>query len=112
MVDQIDPECVLDVLSDEYGREILETLCQSGSALTAPEIAKRCGFSRATVYRRLETLESASLVTTETRFDPDGHHQNCYRGDPARLSLSVCSDGLYGTVSTDSASAAEPREDA
>ncbi len=98
MTDDIDPGDVLDVLSDEYARTVLETLGRS--TLTAPEIAGRCGFSEATVYRRLDELERSGLVTAETEFDPDGHHRSCYRAVSAEVTLSVCSDGLDGTVST------------
>lgn len=99
MTDDIDPRAVLDVLSDAYAREILETLDRS--VLTAPEIADRCGFSRATVYRRLDTLEQVGLVTSRLELDQNGHHRYCYAVASAQITLSVCSDGLDGSLSID-----------
>ncbi|MFB6232757.1 MAG: ArsR/SmtB family transcription factor [Haloarculaceae archaeon] len=106
MTEETEPRDLLDVLSDEHAREILEVV--STSPLTAPEIADRCGISRATAYRRLERLERVGLVASEIEFDPDGHHRHRYSGVPVRLSLRVRSGGLDGTVSVGSSTAAAP----
>lgn len=69
----IDPTATLALLSDEYARDILEVL--GDEPLPAREIHDRLEVSRATVYRRLERLESAGLVTRSTAVHPDGHHR-------------------------------------
>jgi DNA-binding transcriptional ArsR family regulator len=69
----IDPMATLSLLSDEYARDILEVL--GDEPLPAREIHDRLDVSRATVYRRLERLESAGLVTRSTAVHPDGHHR-------------------------------------
>ena len=56
----IDPTATLTLLSDEHAREILEVL--GDKPLPAREIFERLDMSRATVYRRLERLESAGLA--------------------------------------------------
>lgn len=96
MTDGIDPKEVLDLLADEYVRSILEAL--GGRDRTAPDVAERCGCSRATVYRRLNALVAAGVVAREPGVDPDGHHRARYRARPVRLSVSVDGDGLDGEV--------------
>ncbi len=94
MTDDIDPEEVVDLLADEYVRSILAVLGDCGR--TAPEVARRCGCSRATVYRRLDTLAEAGLVAREPGVDPDGHHRTRFRTRPVRIDVSVCADGVDG----------------
>ncbi len=92
-----DPSEVIDLLADEYVRAVLDAL--QGPPLSAPEIARQCGCSEATVYRRLDDLAAAGLVARETEIDPDGHHLTRFRSRPVRLSVAVDSDGLDGEVS-------------
>jgi DNA-binding HxlR family transcriptional regulator len=94
MTGDIDPEEVIDLLADEYVRSILAVLGDRGR--TAPEVARRCGCSRTTVYRRLDTLVEAGLVAREPGVDPVGHHRTRYRTRPVRLGVSVCADGVDG----------------
>ena len=96
MTDEADPTEIVELLADEYVRSIFDAL--DGGALTAPEVARRCGCSEATVYRRLGELEASGLVAVETEFDPDGHHRTRYRARPVRLSIEVDGDGLDGTI--------------
>jgi predicted transcriptional regulator len=96
MTADVDPSEVIDLLADEYVRSIVDAL--QDSARSAPEVARQCGCSEATVYRRLDDLTAAGLVARETEFDPDGHHRTLYRLQPVRLSVSVRRDGLEGDV--------------
>jgi len=91
----VDPNEVIDLLADEYVRAILDAL---QDARSAPEIARRCGCSEATVYRRLDDLAAAGLVARETEIDPDGHHRTRYRLRPVQLSVAVDADGLDGQL--------------
>jgi Fe2+ or Zn2+ uptake regulation protein len=54
--------------------------------------------SRATVYRRLDRLESAGVLESSMRIDLDGHHRKRYRVVVDRLQLCVESDGLIRSV--------------
>ncbi len=92
----VDPNEVIDLLADEYVRAVLDAL--QGHPRSAPEIARRCGCSEATVYRRLDDLAGAGLVALGTEIDPDGHHRTRYRLRPVRLSVSVRQDGLDGEL--------------
>ena len=86
----------LDLLDDEYTREILVALCHGprrGRELTAV-----CDGSRSTVYRRLDRLRAAGFVTTETVVDPDGHHCDAYRLTRDRLTVRIEADGLTVTL--------------
>jgi len=94
----------LDLLDDEYTREILVALYrgpQRGRELTAT-----CGASRSTVYRRLDRLQAAGFVTTETVVDPDGHHCDAYRLARDQLTVRIDVDGLTVTVQSTGAHAA------
>lgn len=82
-----DSEELLALLSDDHAREILQSV--SSEALPAREIADRVDLSRPTVYRRLNRLESAGLVTMSMSYDPDGHHRKQYRTTLEEVVLSM-----------------------
>ena len=77
----------LSLLDDEHAREILLSL--TGGAKRGRELAGSCDSSRPTVYRRLNRLEAAGLVTTETVLDPDGHHCKEFRLVRNRLTVTI-----------------------
>lgn len=70
---QIRAETALDILGDEYARQILGLLV--AEPRTGRELSEETGMSRPTVYRRLETLRENGLVRSEMTYDPDGHHR-------------------------------------
>jgi len=98
MSHELDLEDALELLADEYARAILEAL--SGETLSAAELTDACDFSRVTVYRRLDQLAEAGLVSVGMEVDADGHHRRVYRNALEQLTLSVCGDGFEGEVST------------
>lgn len=75
-----DPELqtVLDALHDEGCRKIVRALEES---LSAKEVSNRCDIPLTTTYRKLELLESATLVQEQTELRADGHHTMRYRTD-------------------------------
>jgi len=83
----VDSEEALSMLGDNYAREILTVI--STDPLPAREIADRLGASRATVYRRLNRLESAGVVRATMSYHPDGHHRKQFQADFERLVLSI-----------------------
>ncbi|WP_144263625.1 ArsR/SmtB family transcription factor [Haloglomus irregulare] len=94
----VDSEQTLSMLGDDYAREILMAI--STEALPAQEIADRLDLSRATVYRRLNRLESAGVVRATMSYHPDGHHRKQFQADFDRLVLSIETDGIGVDKST------------
>ncbi len=68
-----DADELLRLLSDEYARTIIAEI--SEESLPARSLVERVDASRATVYRRLSSLEDAGLVETGIAIDTDGHHR-------------------------------------
>ena len=97
----IDAAELLDLLGDEYTREVLQTL--AAEPQTGREIVSAADASKATVYRRLDRLSEAGLIESATKLDPDGHHREQFR---------VTFDGATCTVSENGISAQlEGRDD-
>lgn len=69
-------QTVLDALDDGGCREIVRALA---APLSAKEVAERCDIPLTTTYRKLDLLESASLVDERTEIRTDGHHTSRYR---------------------------------
>jgi DNA-binding transcriptional ArsR family regulator len=88
----VDMPEVLSLLSDEYAREVLSVLVEH--PLSARELVDRLNMSRATVYRRLDRLESAGVLDSSMHIDPDGHHRKRFHVVVDRIRLAFESDGL------------------
>lgn len=71
-----DPDEVLELMADEYAKEMLALL--TDDRLSATEISDRLDAAESTVYDRLERLEVAGLVNEHLQVDPDGHHHHVY----------------------------------
>ncbi|ERH08245.1 MAG: putative transcriptional regulator [Halonotius sp. J07HN4] len=92
---------ILSLLADDYVQSILAAL--RAAPKPATEIADDCNMSTVTVYRRLDRLETAGLVTATTQIAADGNHRATYRARQVSVDLSLTEDGLTGevTVSAD-----------
>lgn len=88
----VDSEETLSMLGDDHAREILTAI--STKPLPAREIANQLELSRATVYRRLNRLESAGVVRATMSYHPDGHHRKQFQADFDRLVLSIETDSI------------------
>lgn len=84
---------VLSLLGDEYTRTVLETLKTEGP-LSAVDLVERLDASRATVYRRLDRLESSGILESTMRVDLDGHHRQQYRVTVDRARFQFGADGV------------------
>lgn len=69
-------EQVLDLLADDYARQILAYL--SDSPMLVEDLGERCEGSESTIYRRLDRLEEMGLVSEGLQIDPEGHHRKRY----------------------------------
>ncbi|MEZ3115598.1 ArsR/SmtB family transcription factor [Halobaculum sp. MBLA0147] len=86
------PEEVVDLLTDEYAREVLRAV--TGEAKPACELVESLGVSRPTVYRRLDDLEEAGLVEPTMSFDPDGHHRQVFQATFEEVTVTLTPDGF------------------
>lgn len=87
-----EPEAVVDLLTDEYARQILRAVTEE--AKPACELVELLGVSRPTVYRRLDDLEDAGLVEPAMSFDPDGHHRREFHARFDELTVTLTADGF------------------
>jgi predicted transcriptional regulator len=92
----VDREAMLSLMSDEYARDILNVLGEE--PLAARELVDRLDASRATVYRRLNRLESAGVVESSMTIHPEGHHRKEFRTTVERMDLTFGSDGVMVNV--------------
>jgi DNA-binding HxlR family transcriptional regulator len=88
----VDVDAVLELLSDEYARRVIDAL--SDRPASAPALVESLSASRATVYRRLNDLEAAGLVEAAVAVDPDGHHRKRYHLVVEGLQVGFGADGI------------------
>jgi len=94
---QVDAAELLDLLGDEYTREVLQTLADEPR--TGREIVAAADASKATVYRRLDRLSEAGLITSATKLDPDGHHREQFWLTFDGATCSVTEEGIQAQLS-------------
>jgi predicted transcriptional regulator len=88
----VDTSEVISLLSDDYAREMLNAL--AGDSLSARALSDRLDMSRATVYRRLNRLESAGVIQSSMVVDPQGHHRKQFSVVVDRMQLMFHSNGV------------------
>jgi predicted transcriptional regulator len=92
------PADLLELLDADHTQTILaETRADPRSARA---LADACGASRATIYRRLNRLEDAGLVTSSMRYDADGHHRTVYEATLESVTVDVTDDGYALSIAT------------
>jgi DNA-binding transcriptional ArsR family regulator len=67
---------VLDALADPAARTIIAHLEEP---MTATQLADACDIPQSTLYRKLDMLNEASLLTEIPTIRPDGKHTSRYR---------------------------------
>jgi len=98
-------EDLLELLGDEYTRRVLQAVVdepKSGS-----DVVEDASVSKATAYRRLETLQEAGLVTSRTVFDPDGHHHEQFEALLDGVTVELGDDGVSADPHLDAPAVAE-----
>jgi DNA-binding transcriptional ArsR family regulator len=88
----VDTTEILSLLSDEYARETLNALVEE--SLSARALSERLNMSRATIYRRLNRLESAGVIESSMIVDPEGHHRKRFSVVVDRMQLLFEPDGV------------------
>jgi DNA-binding transcriptional ArsR family regulator len=89
---------LLGALDDEGCRAILEAT--SGEALSASEVAERCGLALSTAYRKLEQLAEAGLLEERTRIRPAGKHPSEYIRAVASVTVGLDDGGRLRLATT------------
>jgi DNA-binding transcriptional ArsR family regulator len=89
-------DAVLDVLSDEYAREILAAT--SVKPMSAQQLAEACEMSEPTVYRRIERLREYDLLGERTEIRDDGNHHSVYTATLSELSVELDEGTFEATV--------------
>lgn len=87
MSEDFDPADVIELLDDDYAREILVTA--STEPKSARELGEACDASLPTVYRRVEELEAAGLVDVGTVPDGEGNHYSVYSTRMERFAVEI-----------------------
>ncbi|MFB6242862.1 MAG: ArsR/SmtB family transcription factor [Halobaculum sp.] len=87
-----DGKSVVDLLSDDYAWQILETTSEEAKSVKA--ISDACGADRSTIYRRLERLEEADFVDDQQELDPDGHHYKSYAANLEAVTVRLEEEGF------------------
>lgn len=96
VTDETDLADVVALLDDEHVRSIL--VLTSEKPLSANELADRCDVSDSSIYRRVDRLVEADLLTEQTRPRSDGHHETVYVSALGRFELVVRDGEMDWTV--------------
>ena len=86
---QRDPEsdaAVLSTLGDEPTRAIIEALSEP---MTANELADACDIPLSTMYRKLDRLSEADLVSESTEIRQSGQHTTRYARDFTEVTVWI-----------------------
>ncbi|MCD2200432.1 winged helix-turn-helix domain-containing protein [Halobacterium sp. KA-4] len=91
--DEVDltPTELLDIFGDEYTRRVFEAIADTPQS--GRDVAETIDVSRPTAYRRLNKLQDAGLVTTETVLAKKGRHHKQYKAVVDELRVSFNDDG-------------------
>lgn len=99
----VDADEVLAIFDDEHACAILRTIADG--PLPAKAITEQVESSRATVYRRLNRLEEAGVVSTTMAYHSAGHHREHYSAALEEVQLSFAGgDVSVEAVTADSES--------
>lgn len=83
---------LLELLGDEYTRRVLQAVVSE--PMSGSQVVEEASVSKATAYRRLETLQEAGLVESTTVFDPDGHHHDQFHAVVDGMTVELEGSGV------------------
>ncbi|WP_435157979.1 ArsR/SmtB family transcription factor [Haladaptatus sp. DFWS20] len=87
---------LLDVLSDEYAREILAAT--SIKPMSAQQLADECEMSKPTVYRRVDRLQAHGLLEEQTKIRTSNNHYSVYTATLSEVSIELDTGSFEATV--------------
>ena len=87
---------LLDVLSDEYAREILAAT--SIKPMSAQQLADECEMSKPTVYRRVERLQGHGLLEEQTKIRTSNNHYSVYTATLSEVSIELDTGSFEAAV--------------
>ncbi|ODR80529.1 transcriptional regulator [Haladaptatus sp. W1] len=87
---------LLDILSDEYAREILAVT--SIKPMSAQELADECEMSKPTVYRRVERLQGHGLLEEQTKIRTSNNHYSVYTATLSEVSIELDTGSFEAAV--------------
>jgi len=94
---------LLDLLSDEYARDILAAV--SEKPMSAKQLATQCDMSEPTVYRRISLLREHELVEEQTKIETGGNDYSVYAATLSGFSMRLEDGAFDATVERRSAPA-------
>lgn len=86
---------VLSTLGDEPTRAIIEALSEP---MTANELADACDIPLSTMYRKLDRLSEADLVSESTEIRRSGQHTTRYARDFTEVTVWISEDDRLCTT--------------
>lgn len=100
---------LLDVLSDEYARDILAAT--SIKPMSAQQLVDECEMSKPTVYRRVERLQTHGLLEEQTKIRTSNNHYSVYTATLSEVSIELDAGSFEADVTrTDAESFPGERE--
>ncbi|SFG92797.1 Helix-turn-helix domain-containing protein [Halopelagius inordinatus] len=87
---------LLDVLSDEYARDILAAT--SIKPMSAQQLVDECEMSKPTVYRRVDRLQTHGLLEEQTKVRTSNNHYSVYAATLSEVSLTLESGSFEAAV--------------
>ena len=92
MAEASDVDEVVDLLSDAYAWRILVHTREEAKSVDA--LSDACDADESTIYRRVERLQDADLLTDDQMLDPDGHHYKVYAANLDAVHVSLEAEGF------------------
>lgn len=87
--DPVSPELILENLADEDARALIRSMDR---ARNARELSERSDVPVSTTYRKLERLESATLIDEQLEIREDGRHTSQFRPHFKEIVISLTED--------------------
>lgn len=87
---------LLDVLSDEYAREILAAT--SIKPMSAQQLADECEMSQPTVYRRIDRLQAHGFLKEQTKIRTSNNHYCVYTATLSEVSIELDTGSFEAAV--------------
>ncbi|WP_262174574.1 winged helix-turn-helix domain-containing protein [Haloarcula laminariae] len=88
-------QAVFEALDDPDCRAILR---ETSNTMTANELIDACDIPRSTLYRKLDLLSSASLISERDKINPGGGRVTLYERDFDDVTISMSESGEFSVT--------------